>query len=265
MSTCPRKCAHDRNIFIFSESPASFQEAKDRCKQNGGTLAGNLDLSSYSALLECCSVGQSSYWIGLENVAASKCDNRNSPGFQWIGSRTCSDGSPLNIKVSHVNNKECKAVTIQTRGSDTNRNVPSARVENCKNNNNNNFYICQTAKQNRNPKLTTTTMKKPTRTQTTSYKNSELSTITSTTTSRGSSFNKTKISTTLPTKKTGSDSIPNVWAIAGLLATCSLLLFLAAFLIYRRQNKRFLSKKINCFHMKKNKKNVIDEVYNEWV
>ena len=257
MSTCPRRCTHDRSSFIFSRRPATFQEAQNYCKQDGGTLARNLDLSSYAALLECCSADQSIYWIGLENVASSKCDNRNSPGFQWIGSRTCSDGSPLNIEARHVNNKECMAVTIHLRPSDTNRNVPSARVENC--NSNNYYYICQTAKRNRNPKLVTTTIKKPTRIQTTSYENSELSTITSTTTSNTLSFNKTEISTTLPTRRTGSDSIFNVWAIAGLLAICSLFLVLAAFLIYRRQNKRFVSKKINCFNVKKNKKNVIDE------
>ena len=154
MLTCSRKCAHDGSIFTFSRHPASFQEAQNRCKQNGGTLAQNLDLSSYAKLLKCCSAGRLSYWIGLQNVAASKC-RRNRPGFQWIGSRTCSDGSPLNIGARHVNNKECLAVTIQTRPSDTNRNVPSARVENC--HANYNYYICQTAKQNRNPKTTTTT------------------------------------------------------------------------------------------------------------
>ena len=155
MSTCPRRCNNGKTIFTFSRRPTTFQKAQNSCKQNGTTLARNLDVSSYAALLNCCSAGPSSYWIGLQNVAASKCDNRNSPGFQWIGSRTCSDGSPLNIKASHINNEECMAMTIRSKPSDTNRNVPSARVEPC--HNNNIYYICQTAKRNRSPKETTTT------------------------------------------------------------------------------------------------------------
>ena len=162
MSTCSRKCDDSKSVFTFSQRPATFQKAQIYCKQNGGTLARNLNASLYAKLLKCCSGNQLSYWIGLQNVGASKCTNTNSPGFQWIGSRICSDGSPLNIEGRHINNEECVAVTIQTRPSDTNRNVPVTRVEYC--NTNNIYYICQTAKQNRNPKeTTTTTMKKSTR------------------------------------------------------------------------------------------------------
>ena len=263
MSTCSRRCDDGKSIFTFSRSPAKFQKAQDHCKQNGGTLARNLDASSYAALLKCCSSGQLSYWIGLENVAASKCNNRNNSGFQWIGSRTCSDGRPLNIRARQINNEECMAMAIHTRPLHTNRNVPITRVEPC--HNNNIHYICQTAKRNGNPNIIATTMKKKTRTSIKSHENSVSVTSITTTISNGSTFNATEISIMSPTKKTGSDSGSNVWIIFGLLAVCSFLLFLAAFFLYRRKNKGFLSKKINCFHVKKNKNNEVDKIYNEWV
>ena len=262
MSTCPRRCDDGKTIFTFSRRPTTFQKAQNSCKQNGTTLARNLDVSSYAALLNCCSAGPSSYWIGLQNVAASKCDNRNSPGFQWIGSRTCSDGSPLNIKASHINNEECMAMTIHSKPSDTNRNVPSARVEPC--HNNNIYYVCQTAKRNRSPKGRTR-MKKNATTSIISLKNSVSVTSTTTTTLNDSTFNATKISIISPTEKTGSDSDFNVWVTFGFLAVFFFLLFLAAFFLYRRQNNRFLSKKITCCHEKKNKNNAVDKTYNKWV
>ena len=257
MSICSRRCDDSKSIFTFSQRPATFQKAQNYCKENGGTLARNLNAFSYAALLKCCSGNQLSYWIGLQNVGASKCTNRDSPGFQWIGSRTCSDGSPLNIKKRHLNNKDCVAVTIQTRPSDTNRHLPSSRVEHC--NTNSIYYICQTAKRNRSPKETTatTTMKKSTKTSTINHE--DIKSVTNITTTTLNSL------ITPPTDKTGSDSVSNVWIILGLLVVFSMLLFLAAFFVCRRRNKRFLFKKINCFHVKKDKMDVIDETYNEWV
>ena len=265
MSTCSRRCDDSKSIFTFSQRPATFQKAQIYCKQNGGTLARNLNASLYAKLLKCCSGNQLSYWIGLQNVGGSKCTNTNSPGFQWIGSRTCSDGSPLNIEGRHINNEECVAVTMQTRPSDTNRNMPFTRVEYC--NTNNIYYICQTAKQNRNPKetTTTTTMKQSTKTSTISREDNKSVTNIKTATLNGSTSNKTEIFTTSPSEKTGSNSVSNVWITFGLLAVFSIFLFLAVFFLCRRQNKRFLFKKINCFHVKKDKKDVIDETYNEWV
>ena len=112
MSRCSRRCHNVRNIFTFSRRTATFQEAKNLCKQNGGTLAQNLDLFSYTALLNYCFRWSIILLNRLENVSASKCINRNSSGLRWIGSLTFGDGSPLNIAARHVNNEECLIVTI---------------------------------------------------------------------------------------------------------------------------------------------------------
>ena len=161
MLRCSKECDPGKNNFTFSNRSATFQEAQNLCKQNKKVLAQNLDGFSYAKLLRCCTGHRGTYWIGLKNVAAINCENSDEPGFQWIGKKTCSDGSPLELgHAQHLNNNECKAVTIETRRSDNNPNVPRARVENCNDRNFN--YICQAAKQNRNSK--TVTITKPTTT-----------------------------------------------------------------------------------------------------
>ena len=255
MLRCSKECDPGKNNFTFSNRSATFQEAQNLCKQNKKVLAQNLDGFSYAKLLRCCTGHRGTYWIGLKNVAAINCENSDEPGFQWIGKKTCSDGSPLELgHAQHLNNNECKAVTIETYQSDNNPNVPRARVENCNDRNFN--YICQAAKQNRNSKTITTT--KPTIKMTNSKSSTSETSIVSTISSASTS-NKIKTSTIFSSEKTDFDSVPNVWALVGLLIVCSLLLLLAAFLIYRRQSKKFLSKKINCFYLKKKTSNEHDE------
>ena len=244
MLRCTKTCKNGTNIFTFSQRQATFKRANNQCEQSGGELARNLDGSSYAALLNCCP-DHRNYWIGLKNVDAINCANWNKPGFHWIDKETCSDGSPLKLDAQPVHNK-CKAVAIEMYPSDTNPDIPRARVETC--NNNNKYYICQTAKQNKNPKTITTT--KPI-TRIKISKSSTSVTRISPTTSNASASNKTKISTALSSEKISFDSDFNVWAIAGILVICFLLLFLAGFFIYRRQSKKFLSKKMNCFYLKK--------------
>ena len=252
MSRCSR-CEIGTNIFTFSLSRATFQRANNQCKRNGGELAQNLDRSSYVALLSCCP-DYLNYWIGLKSVGAISCANWNKPGFQWIGNRTCSDGSPLKFVAQPVNNNECKAVTIGMYSLNTNPYIPRARVETC--NSNNKYYICQNAKQNGNPNTITTT-KQATRIKI--FKSSTSVTRISPTAFNASPSNKTEISIVLPPETIGSDSDFNVWAIAGILTICFLLLLLAAFFIYRRQSRKFLSKKMNCFYLKKELSDANDE------
>ena len=244
MSRCLKRCENGRNIFTFIQRRATFQEANNQCKRNGGELARNLDGSSYAALLSCCR-SRDKYWIGLKNVNKNNCENSNKPGFQWIGSRTCTDGGSLGLHAQPPND-DCKAVTIEMYPSDTNPDIPRVRVETCKNKDK--YYICQNAKQNGNPNTRTTTE------QTTRIKISKSSTSVkriSSTASNASISNKTEISTVLSSETIGSNSAFNVWAIAGILAICFLLLFLVAFLIYRRQSRKFLSQKMKCFYLQK--------------
>ena len=141
MTTCST-CNHEKKIFTFQNYKTTFEAAQVRCSQAGGKLAQDLDASTYAAFLRCCP-DRKSYWIGLKNV---QCGNKRSSGYQWIGSKTCNDGSPLNLEPQPVNNNECKAVAIELYRSDHNRKVPRARVQNCNNANIN--YICQKEKFN---------------------------------------------------------------------------------------------------------------------
>ena len=252
MSRCLRGCDDDRNTFTFSKRLATFHEAKNYCKLSRGTLVQKLSKSSYAALLQCCP-GHREYWIGLQNVGASKCSKKK--GFQWIGSKTCTDGSPFKLNLQPVNNNECKAVVIiGSHSANNNQNLPITRVQNC--NSTNIYYICQTAKQNRNPSTITTTKLT---TKIISSESSTSKTKTSPTIFSTSTSNETKISNVFLTGKTSSDSVVNVWMIAGLLTVCFLLLFLAASFLYRRQSKKFLSKKKKNFHLKKKTSDPINE------
>ena len=140
MSSC-LNCEHRRKVYVFSTNSLIFTEAQRYCKNNGGTLARDLDSSALIKLLKCCP-GQSFYWIGLKSVPASKCINRNSYGLQWIGSRTCSDGRSLELIAQPVNNNECRAIKMQMRSSNLqyNFNKPKAALELCDKSLN---YICQ--------------------------------------------------------------------------------------------------------------------------
>ena len=162
MSSC-LMCNYDTKTFTFHNSKTTFETAQDRCKQNGGKLAQDLDVSTYAAFLRCCP-DRKSYWIGLKNVP---CGNKRSSGYQWIGGKTCNDGSPLNLETQPVNNNECKAVALELDRSDHNRNLPRARVQNCNNAKIN--YICQ------KEKFITTT-----RISASSYKIQSLSSVTNT-------------------------------------------------------------------------------------
>ena len=140
-----------------------------------------LDASTYATFFRCCP-RQIFYWIGLKKVSASKCSNRASSGYQWIGREVCSDGSFLNLEMQPINNNECKAVTIQIHPSDNNPNIPRAIVQNCNTANIN--YICQKEKF-----ITATTprqksIKKTTRITTKSYKIQSLSSVANTRTQK---------------------------------------------------------------------------------
>ena len=256
MSSC-LMCDYDTKTFTFHKAKITFETAQDRCKENGGKLAQDLDASTYAAFLRCCP-DRKSYWIGLKNV---QCGNKRSSGYQWIGGKTCNDGSPLNLETQPVNNNECKAVALELDRSDHNRNLPRARVKNCNNAKIN--YICQ------KEKISTTTIPRPKAT-TSSHKITQLSstTVPKTTTVSALADNKTIDSSR--TKMLVSDSTSSPEAIAGALISCILLLLIAALFFYCRKKKSNLSKKLNCFQSIKKSKKATDETkikktYFTWV
>ena len=221
------KCKHGENIYVFSNESLPFIEAQNHCIENGGKLAQNLGLSALDKLSNCCPDQRSFYWIGLKRVDASECSNRNTPGFQWIDSQTCSDRPIKSLKLDSqpVNNKECKAVAIQF----LRRKELTTNVQKCDHQNTN--YICQKMK-----------TAKPSA---------------QTTTSSGPTLKKTFSS--LPTE-IHPDS--TVGPIAGALTFCFLLLLLAGLIFYRRKNRSYLSKRLICFSSKK-PKNATDETKNK--
>ena len=228
MSSCSN-CKHGKNIYTFSNESLSFTEAQNHCIVKRGKLARIFELDALAKLSNCCPDQRSFYWIGLKRVNASECSNRNTPGFQWIDSQTCSDRPLKSVKLDSrpVNNKECKAVAIQF----FRRKIPTTSVRKC--DHQNTYYICQRMKTAK-PSAQTTTSSRPTL---------------------------KKISSSLPTEIIRSDSASNLGPIAGALTFCFLLLLLAGLLFYRRKNRSYLSKRLICFSSKK-LKNATDETTN---
>ena len=259
MSSCS-SCRHGTTTFTFHKPNKKFKRAQDRCEQNGGILAQDLDASTYAAFLRCCP-GRESYWIGLKRVKASKCRNRGSTGYQWIGRQECSDGSPLKLDMQPVNGNECKAVTIKIYPLDNNQNIPKARVENCKTAKRK--YICQKENVIRTTKSTSKIIRN-------SYKITDSSSITLPKTTPVSFLADDKATDLLRNEIIGSDSTSSAGAIAGALISCFLLLILGAFFLYRRKKRSNLSKKLNCCQPIKKSKKATDETkikesYLTWV
>ena len=246
MSSC-LNCEHRRKVYVFSTNSLIFTEAQRYCKNNGGTLARDLDSSALIKLLKCCP-GQSFYWIGLKRVAASKCINRNSYGLQWIGSRTCSDGRSLGLITQPINNNKCKAIKMQMRSSNLQKNFnkPKAESDFCDKSLN---YICQINKATTTRARMTTT-NYITRFTENSSKISNSPTTTLPKNSSGSISNKIKT----PSSNNFNSSL-NVWLVIGPLAFCFLLLLLAVFLLYRKKSKEFPIKKTNFFNFLKRSAN----------
>ena len=242
-------CKHDTKTFTFHNSKTTFETAQVRCKQNGGKLAQDLDASTYAAFLRCCR-DQESYWIGLKKVSASKCSNRASSGYQWIGREVCSDGSLLNLQTQPVNNNECEAVTIEIHPLDNNPTIPRARVQNCNTANIN--YICQKEKS-----ITATTQRLKCTLSSCKIIKSSPKTLPKTTTV--SSLADYKATDSLQSKVVVSDSTSSAGAIAGALISCFLLLLIAAFLLCFRKKRSNLSKKLNCFQSMKRSKKATDK------
>ena len=228
MSSCSN-CKHGENIYTFSNESLSFKEAQNHCIKNGGKLARILEFDALAKSSNCCHEQRTFYWIGLKRVDASECSNRNTSGFQWINSQTCSDKPLKSVKLDlqPVNNKECKAVAIQF----VHQKIHTTSVRKC--DHQTTHYICQTKD-----------IAKP---------------IAQTTTSSRSTLK--KISSSLPSEIIRSDSASSVGLIAGALTFCFLLLLLAGFLFYRRKNRSYLSKRLICFCSKKSK-NATDETKN---
>ena len=199
MSSCSN-CKHGEDIYIFSNESLPFTEAQSHCNQKGEKLSRILEFDALAKLSNCCPDQRTFYWIGLKRVDVSECSNKNTSGFQWIDSQTCSDRPLKSLKLDSqpVNNKECKNVAIQF----FRRKIPTTSVRK------DIYYICQKMKTVK-PMVQTTTTSRPTL---------------------------KKISSSLSTEIIRSDSTSSVGPIAGALTFCFLLLLLAG-LLFLSQKK----------------------------
>ena len=128
-------CKQNEYSYVFSTSTANFVVARKRCENINGSLASDLDNFAYVTINKCSSFasGGHLYYIGLVGNRSS-CTDPTSP-FEWFKSRTCTDGSPLQL-ILPQDNRRC--VTI---AANLGNNIPRTNVVDCKARQR---YICQT-------------------------------------------------------------------------------------------------------------------------
>ena len=133
---CSKTCTSADGLFqyVFEDSPLAHQNARMSCRNRGWRLATNLTLDDYQILDNCCNTTKT-YRIGLVKQLSS-CDQSSDLRFSWLTSRSCNDGSPLNI--TGVIPELCQAVALPVgKINDTGYNV---LLSNCSNRL---PYICQ--------------------------------------------------------------------------------------------------------------------------
>ena len=134
--SCSKTCLSADGVFeyVFEDSSMTHQDARMSCSERGWTLATNLTLDDYQILDNCCNTTKT-YRIGLVRHL-ERCDQSSDLRYSWLTSRSCNDGSPLNI--TGVIPELCQAVAIPVgKINDTGYNV---RLSNC---NTRLPYICQ--------------------------------------------------------------------------------------------------------------------------
>ena len=120
--------------YVFEDSPLTHLNTRLSCNNRGWILATNLTLDDFQILDNCCNTTKT-YRIGLAKQF-SKCDQSSDLRYSWLTSRSCTNGSPLNI--TGVIPELCQAVAIPVGGlGDTGYNV---RLSNCSDRL---PYICQ--------------------------------------------------------------------------------------------------------------------------
>ena len=232
---CSATCTSADGLFryVFEDSPLTYQNARMSCNSRGWTLATNLTLDDYQILDNCCNTTKT-YRIGLAKQLI-RCDQSSDLRYSWLTSRSCNDGSPLNI--TGVIPEICQAVAIPVgKINDTGYSV---RLSNCSDRL---PYICQKRSS------TTTTPQ---------------STIVATSSTTGLSAGAIATTPQTPIVEVTSPTDLSVGVIAGIIAG-SLLAFFSFLLLFYYLKKRVkespkLNKcgwqKTNCFFTNSNKNN----------
>ena len=131
-SDCKEPCQHNEYLYELSTDTASFAKAVNNCINNGGLLASDLHPKAYETINRCRAFSTGDYYIGLMVATDTRCMNR-ALGFQWLQSKNCTDGNPLEI-TKFRNNRQCVTIAQQTTL------LPKANYRNW---NTNRRYICQ--------------------------------------------------------------------------------------------------------------------------
>ena len=148
--SCSKTCISADGVFeyVFEDSSLTHQDARISCRNRGWTLATNLTLDDYQILDNCCNTTKT-YRIGLTKQLI-RCDQSSDLRYSWLTSRSCNDGSPLNI--TGVIPEICQAVAIPVgKINDTGYNV---RLSNCSDRL---PYICQKRSPTTTPQSTIAT------------------------------------------------------------------------------------------------------------
>ena len=231
---CSAACTSADGLFryVFEDSPLTHQDARMSCNNRGWALATNLTLNDFQILDNCCNTTKT-YRIGLTKQF-TRCNQSSDLRYSWLTSRSCTNGSPLNI--TGVIPETCQAVAIPVgKLEDTGYNV---RLSNCSNRL---PYICQ----KRSPTAT------------------PQSTIVATSSTTGLSAGAIAATPQTPIVEVTSPTDLSVGVIAGIIAG-SLLAFFSFFLLFCYLKKRVkespkLNKcgwqKTNCFFTNSNEKN----------
>merc|ERR1712136_381503 len=104
-------CYYNDNLYKFSYEAKTYQEAKDECARNAGSLAVVKDVDTWKALSQCCdgdSNEEAFYWIGLKRCK----DWFTLQQFRWEEEETCKALPYLAEESELFSDDECQAVSV---------------------------------------------------------------------------------------------------------------------------------------------------------
>jgi len=131
-------CYYNDNLYKFSYEAKTYQEAKDECARNAGSLAVVKDVDTWKALSQCCdgdSNEEAFYWIGLKRCK----DWFTLQQFRWEEEETCKALPYLAEESELFSDDECQAVSVNPNAL-FNDGFPLSKSDPCKTSN---HFVCQ--------------------------------------------------------------------------------------------------------------------------
>ena len=137
MDTICTLCEINGYSYTFLKDKKSFNSAQKSCKKNGGSLASNIEESTYRFFNECCRDAYR-FWIGLSDT--NQCTD-SIERYNWNDETNhCTSESPLNV-LNQPNESGCQAIAIDLEPSRSGEGtIPNATELDCSVANR---FICQ--------------------------------------------------------------------------------------------------------------------------